>query len=126
MSGPRHEIPTHLNVEDKAFFGLSVRQVMVLTVGLSTAYGFWTRWPEVSSALRAALAVIPLDFALTLALVRPHGRGLEDWLFVVLHYLRTPRVAIWRPGEPDHHALDRGESAWAESALHVAWQEDAR
>ena len=24
----RHEIPTHLNVEDRAFYGLSVRQVM--------------------------------------------------------------------------------------------------
>ncbi len=126
MSGPRHEIPTHLNVEDKAFFGLSVRQVMVLMVGLATAYGLWTGWPEVSSALRAALAVMALAFALILALVRPHGRGLEDWLFVVLHYLRTPRVAVWRPHEPDYHAWDRGESAWAETAPHLAWKEDLR
>ncbi|HZR97752.1 MAG TPA: PrgI family protein [Chloroflexota bacterium] len=126
MSGPRHEIPTHLNVEDKAFFGLSVRQVMVLTVGLSTAYGLWTGWPGLSSALRAALAVVALTLALVLALVRPHGRGLEEWLFVVLHYLRTPRVAVWRPREPHHDAWDRGESAWAETAPHVAWKEDPR
>ncbi|HZU07214.1 MAG TPA: PrgI family protein [Chloroflexota bacterium] len=126
MSGPRHEIPTHLNVEDKAFFGLSVRQVMVLTVGLSTAYGLWTSWPELSSLARAALAVMALAFALTLALVRPHGRGLEDWLFIVLHYLRTPRVAVWRPCKPHPDAWERGESAWAETAPHVAWKEDIR
>jgi hypothetical protein len=126
MSGPRHEIPTHLNVEDKAFFGLSVRQVMVLTVGLSTAYGLWTGGPELSSIVRAALAAVALIFALVLALVRPHGRGLEDWLFVVLHYLRTPRVAVWQPPEPHRDACERGESAWAETTPHLIWKEDSR
>ena len=32
MPRRRHEIPTHLNVEDKAFVGLSVRQLMNLIV----------------------------------------------------------------------------------------------
>ena len=35
----RHEIPTHLNVEDKAFAGLTMRQLMTAAVGLGLAYG---------------------------------------------------------------------------------------
>jgi hypothetical protein len=29
----RHEVPTHLNVEDKAFAGLTMRQLMVAVIG---------------------------------------------------------------------------------------------
>jgi hypothetical protein len=35
----RHEIPTHLNVEDKAFAGLTMRQLMTVAIGLAVAYG---------------------------------------------------------------------------------------
>ena len=125
MSQQRHEIPTHLNVEDKAFFGLAVRQVMVLTVGLSAGYGLWTGWPELPVALRTALALLGLSLAAILALVRPHGRGLEDWLFVVLHYHRTPRIAVWRPREPVEDT-GSGEDAWAASAPALAWKEESR
>jgi hypothetical protein len=125
MRGTRHEIPTHLNVEDKAFFGLAVRQVMVLTVGLSAGYGLWTGWPELPVALRGGLALVGLSIAVILALVRPCGRGLEDWLFVVLHYHRTPRIAVWRPREPVGDA-GGGEDAWAASAPALAWKEESR
>jgi hypothetical protein len=33
-----NEIPTHLNVEDKAFAGLTMRQLMTAAVGLGPAY----------------------------------------------------------------------------------------
>ena len=33
MAAARHEIPTHLNAEDRAFYGLTARQLMWLTVG---------------------------------------------------------------------------------------------
>jgi hypothetical protein len=35
----RHEIPTHLNVGDKAFVGLTMRQLMTVAVGLGLSYG---------------------------------------------------------------------------------------
>jgi len=34
----RHEIPTHLNVEDKAFAGLTMRQLMTVAVGPTTKH----------------------------------------------------------------------------------------
>ena len=58
MTRHRHEIPTHLGVEDKAYFGLSVRQVMVLTIGCSGAYGLWNQWPDVTMSIRVGVAAV--------------------------------------------------------------------
>src|SRR4051794_24160728 len=73
MARRRHEIPTHLNVEDKAFAGLSVRQVMNLIVGVSTAYSIWNAWPGLPLAVRGGLAGACLIVSLILTLVRPGG-----------------------------------------------------
>ena len=34
----RHEIPTHLNVADKAFGGLTMRQLLSAAIGLAVAH----------------------------------------------------------------------------------------
>ena len=50
----QHEVPNQLNVEDRAFFGLSVRQFTDLIAGLAGAYSLWNQaggWPL---GLRAA------------------------------------------------------------------------
>lgn len=128
MSGKRHEIPTHLNVEDKAFYGLSVRQVMFLTIGFAGGYGLWNQWPDLALAVRAALALSCCALAAAIALVRPHGRGLEEWAFVALHYLAVPKASIWRVREPDLNAWQPLTPRWAELAPHVTWSpaEDQR
>ena len=46
MPSGRHEIPTHLNVEDRAVYGLSVRQLTYLVVGSSGGYQLWSAWPD--------------------------------------------------------------------------------
>ena len=117
----RHEIPTHLNVEDKAFYGLSVRQVLSLVCGLSASYALWSQWPELAVALRLGLAAATLIGAVAFALVRPGRRGLEEWAFVALHYAATPKVATRRPCEPDPAAWRPAKSAWAELTPTVTW-----
>ena len=94
MDDWRHEIPTHLNVEDKAFYGLTARQVMLLIAGASSGYGLWNQWPDLPMALRIALAVSCLVLAAAIAFVRPYGRGLEEWAFVALHYLTLPKTSV--------------------------------
>ena len=121
----RHEIPTHLNVEDKAFIGLSVRQLMNLIVGLSTAYAIWNGWPALPLPLRAAMAGACLIVALALTLVRPGGRPLEEWAFVALHYLATPKTSVWRPREPDLAEWRSGHGAWEELDARLSWQPSA-
>lgn len=121
MASHRHEIPTHLNVEDKAFYGFSVRQVMYLTVGFAGSYGLWNQWPDLALAVRIGIAAVCFSIAVALALIRPAGRGLEEWAFVALHYLALPKAGVWRVGEPDPAVWRPSASRWAELAPRVSW-----
>jgi hypothetical protein len=122
MAPRSHEIPTHLNVEDRAFYGLTARQVMWLTVGCAGGYGLWAQWPGLPGGLRLALAGVCVALALVLALVRPYGRGLDEWAFVVLHYAAIPKLSLWRPREPAPAAWRPAGPQWAELAPRVSWQ----
>ncbi|MDP2950545.1 MAG: PrgI family protein [Chloroflexota bacterium] len=116
----RHEIPTHLNVEDKAFAGLTMRQLMTAAIGLALAYGAASEppWPM---PLRLVAAGLVLAVIALVALWRPAGRPLEDWGFVLLRFWALPRVAVWRSRELLHGAQEPGhryevalpEAAWA-------------
>lgn len=123
MPRQRHEIPTHLNVEDKAFYGFSARQVMYLIVGLSGGYSFWTQWPALAVPIRVTLIALWLVGALILALVRPHGRGLDEWAFVGLHYLAAPKASVWRPCVEESENGGAPDRAWEELSPRLAWQE---
>lgn len=94
----RHEIPTHLNVEDKAFAGLTMRQLMTAAVGLGLAYGVASELPLLMPVRLAAAGVVMIAVAV-IAVWRPAGRPMEDWAFVLLRYWAIPRVAVWRPRE---------------------------
>ena len=91
-AGGRHQVPTHLDVEDRPFCGLTVRQVLVLAVGGAWAYAAWCLAPALPTALRAALAGACLLLAATAAL------GGSGWGLLVLRYATTPRVTVWRAG----------------------------
>lgn len=122
----RHQIPTHLNVEDRAILGLTVRQVSYLVAGCAGAYGLWSHWPDWPESVRLGVAALCLLTALIVALVRPAGRGLEQWAFVGLHYAATPKRGAWRPREPDPAIWRPRAVAWAESSPRVTWAEDER
>lgn len=108
----RREIPTHLHVEDKLIAGLTVRQVLFLSVGVSVGYSLWLHlaWlahvpalahvAALTALLRVALAALPVLAMTICVLVRPAGRPLEDWLPVVLRYAVLPKAAVWRSAYP--------------------------
>ena len=124
MTRHRHEIPTHLGVEDKAYFGLSVRQVMVLTIGCSGAYGLWNQWPDVPMPVRVGIAVVMVLASVVLALVRPAGRGLEEWAFVGLHYAAIPKTTVYRQAEPKPDDWRPTAVGWVEIAPDLRWEEE--
>jgi hypothetical protein len=101
----RHEIPTHLEVEDKILGTLTVRQLLFLAVGLSLSYGLWGFVQQVAAhphrhlplAVQLALAAIPALCTLVLALAQPAGRPLEEWLLAIVRYAGQPKRCIWRP-----------------------------
>ena len=123
MTQARHEIPTHLNVEDRAFYGLTVRQVMYLTIGLSSGYGLWNGSAGLPLLLRAGLSAACMILALVFTLLHPYGRGLDEWAFVSLHYLTVRRVHVWRPGEDGPVVRDGTEGNWQELTPSLARKE---
>ncbi len=123
MSHRRHEIPTHLNVEDKAFYGLSARQATYLIIGISGSYGLWNQWPHLPIGLRLALAFGCLAVTAALALARPYGRGIEDWIFVILRYAAVPKAVVWRSSEPESGPLWPSAAHWEELTPRVIWKE---
>lgn len=124
MSRHRHEIPTHLNVEDKAFYGFSARQVMYVTVGLSGSYTLWNQWPGIPVPFRLTLIGLCLVLTLILTLVRPHSRSLDEWAVVALHYRAMPRVSIWRPCEPAPPDRSSATGDWEELTPRLDWREE--
>jgi hypothetical protein len=124
MSQRPHEIPTHLDVEDKLLFGLTARQFLYLVVGCSLAYGVWQQPGELPLAARATLTSACLLAAVLIALVRPLGRPMEEWLVAALFHLATPRQATWRPPEPLASDWRPPGSSWHELAPSLVWAED--
>ena len=126
MAQQRHEIPTHLNVEDRAFYGLTVRQVMYLTIGLSGGYAFWNQLPALPIVLRGSLVVLSVALALTFALVRPHGRSLDEWAFVALHHAAMPKASVWRPQGPERTDSHEDSSDWEDLVPQLDWRGEER
>ena len=91
----RHEVPTHLNIDDKAFAGLTMRQLMVAIIGLALAYSAMSEAP-LPLAVRLAAGATVLLMTAAISFWQPAGRSLEDWAFVLLRYISIPRVVVWR------------------------------
>lgn len=123
MTPRRHEIPTHLTVEDTVFAGLAVRQVLFLVSGFAAGYQLWTQWPELPLAIRLALALTCLSIAFAIALIRPQGRGLEAWAVVALRYVLIPKRTVWRPRAFAWDRTPHRETGWEEFTPPVTWKE---
>jgi PrgI family protein len=119
-----HEVPTHLNVEDKVLYGLTVRQFLYLLVGSSATYSAWDQLFLVPLPLRVALAAVCLIATMAFALLRPADRPLEAWLAVTLVYLATPRRSIWYPLEPRAQTWYPAGETWQELSPSPSWVED--
>lgn len=92
----RHEIPTHLEVADRAVLGLTMGQLLTLAAGLALAYGAVSGGPG-PFVVRIVAAAAVLAVTAALALVRPGGRPAEEWAFVLIRYWGASRVSVWRP-----------------------------
>src|SRR5687767_14904880 len=90
-----YELPTHLQVEDALLLGLTPRQLVRLAVGASLAYGAWAQAAGLSTGLRVTLTVVLALLGLLLALVRPGGRPLDQWLLAALFFAVQPRRRQW-------------------------------
>lgn len=95
----RHEVPTHLNIEDKAFAGLTMRQPMVAIIGLALALRGNDR-SAAAGARAPGSGAAALLWTAAFTLWQPAGRSLKEWAFVLLRYASVPRVVVWRVRTP--------------------------
>ena len=121
MAGSRHELPTHLHVEDRLIAGLTVRQTLLLSAGVSVSYSLWLHLAGLQSGIQAALApahaaglaallalivrlaiaALPAGAFALVALARPADRPLEEWLVIALRYVTLPKTLVWRSASAD-------------------------
>jgi hypothetical protein len=118
----RHELPTHLAVEDHVLGNLTMRQLVVLLSGLSGAYALWVQVPGLPPQLRTALAAVLVLGTLALALLRPAGHSLSAWALVLLRYAALPKRSVWRPRSAPADPTPAG--AWTPLAPSLAWAAD--
>jgi hypothetical protein len=100
-----HLVPTHIRTPETlltiAGVSLSVRQFLLILVGLSLAYRIWlflvllTPLPA-GQILRGMLAALPLVVALAFAFVSLAGRTLDIWCVVAIRFVFRPRRFVWR------------------------------
>lgn len=119
MIGSRHRVPTHLNVEDKAILGLTLREVACLGLGALCGFAAYGQLAGAPLPLRLLTGLLCLAAGLGLAFARPLGRGLEEWAFVLLHFLATPRHALWSPRPPDPATWAGRDGDWAPAAVRI-------
>ncbi len=121
MASRQHEIPTHLNVEDKLLFGLTMRQFLYVLVGASLAYGLWEHTLGAPTPARLGASITCLLLAGLLALARPFGRALEEWLLAGLSYGCSVRRSTWQPREPDPADWRPSRWSWQELKPDPVW-----
>jgi hypothetical protein len=126
MPRPQHEIPTHLNVEDKVLFGLTVRQFLYSLIGCSMSYGLWDQLAATSLAVRGPIVGVCLLATAALVLLHPLGRPVEEWFVAAAFYIATPRRATWRPIEPCTTNWRPHGVGWQELSPDVDWADEAR
>jgi hypothetical protein len=124
MRARHHEIPTHLDVEDKLVFGLTARQFLYVLVGSSLAYGLWEQAATAPSPLRVAVTAACLVVAAALALLRPFGRPLEEWLLASVLFFGSPRSSTWQSEEPDAASWRPVVVNWQDLAPSMVWADE--
>jgi hypothetical protein len=124
MTGRHHEVPTHLMVEDRVLFGLTVRQFLHVLVGCSAAYAAWDQLAPLAEVVRATLVALALITGVAFALVKPGGRALEEWLLAAVMFAGAARSATWQPHEPDAADWRPADGQWQELAPSLTWAED--
>ena len=122
MALTRHEIPTHLNVEDRAFYGLSVRQFTDCIAGLAGSYSLWNQTESWAPGPRLLLVGLSLLLTAAVVLLKPCGRRLDQWLFAALLYLLAPKVTTWRRPAPSRDEWRRtANGSWADLEPQLSW-----
>ena len=89
-----HEVPTHVQAEDKVLLGLTFPQIVAVTAVCAIAYGIYTYAPFEPSEARIALAVVFGLTGIAATIGRFGGRRLPLVAADLLRYRIGPRLFV--------------------------------
>lgn len=101
----RARVPADVDQPDRILFGLTARQIVILSVAGLLLYGMWTALLSVLPPLVLAVASIPLaGAAVAIATVRRDGTGLDSWLLAAIRFRRSSRRQVPATSDQLHPA----------------------
>lgn len=122
----QHKVPIHLEQQDPFLFHLTVRQLLILGVGISLGYLIFSdmdisNW--VGLILAILLLLICVAASVVVAFVRIKHRDLEQWGLVLFLYVTQPQYYRWHPLviEENVHEQEASEDALTEEEEQVTW-----
>jgi len=105
------EFPTFLNEQPTMVFGRTMRELMVIMIGMSLAYGAWSNLSVLLpgsgigiTLFKGLFIVIILIATGFVTFVNVASRPLEEWALVGFFYLCTPKIFLYMPFDDDEKA----------------------
>ncbi|BCB83668.1 hypothetical protein Psuf_009810 [Phytohabitans suffuscus] len=91
----RARVPADVERPDKIVFGLTFRQLVILSVTGLTLYGAWSATATIVNPLVFLIAAIPVAAgAFFLAVGKRDGIALDAWLVAAIRHRRTPHRLV--------------------------------
>ncbi|MEV4416584.1 PrgI family protein [Catellatospora sp. NPDC049609] len=89
---PVTRVPADVNTPDKIAYGLTARQLAILTVAAVAVYSTYRLLEGRTSSSTLLMIVTPLvGLSVAVAMGRRDGLPMDSWAGAALRYLRTPR-----------------------------------
>jgi hypothetical protein len=86
-------VPQFIDVEDKVFAGITVRQFIILLIAALLTFLFWKLF---DTALFVLLVILVDGFAVLLAFVKIRGQVFHIFLLNVIQTMKRPALTMWR------------------------------
>jgi hypothetical protein len=93
-------VPQFIDVEDKIFGPISVRQFIILLVGSISMVIVYRLFGSINFFLTVAVEVVLFIGMLLLAFVKIHGTPLHQFMLHFLQAKMQPQLRVWSPEEP--------------------------
>ena len=115
----QYQVPQFIEVEDKIFGPLTLKQFVYIAGSLGTGFVLWNFLPKLF-AVPVGLAVIALGFAL--AFIKVNSRPLAVFIRSLFDNIWSPKVYVFKPKIPTRQ-LTKDVAVVAEPKVKLAPQE---
>lgn len=102
------EFPTFLNEQPTIVFGRTMRELLVILVGIGVAYAVWRNLGVLLPGsgfgillFKSFWIILILGATGAVSLVKVASRPLEEWALVGFFYYCTPKVFLYMPVDDD-------------------------